>query len=408
MGKVARLIMVTEFNNNKFYNMTEDQDGATFTVEFGRVDSSSQKTTYPMSQWDSKLKSKLKKGYKDVTDLVSIEESGDNGNDDKDVTISDNEIVKNLILELQGWAKATIQKNYKISSNNVTQKMVDKAQELIDKLSLAFSNGKDFKELNKIILEIYTTIPRKMNNVESHLLKDDNVKVIKELIDNEQKLLDTMAGQVMSVSATTETKKDVNNTKPVNLLEQLSLKINPVTDNVVLASIETLMGESKKFMGNVYEVTNTKTQVRYDEVLSKTDVKNEQLLFHGSRNQNWFNIIQTGLLIRPSGAVYTGSMFGDGIYFANKAKKSIGYSSLKGSYWTKGSENKSYLALFSVNLGKFKDVLHHTSECYKFSKTTIHPYNSVYAHGGADLRNDEFIIYDTSQCTIKYLIEIKR
>jgi poly [ADP-ribose] polymerase len=45
--------------------------------------------------------------------------------------------------------------------------------------------------------------------------------------------------------------------------------------------------------------------------------------------------MQTGLLIRPSGAVHTGSMFGDGIYFADKAQKSIGYSSLSGSHWTK-------------------------------------------------------------------------
>jgi hypothetical protein len=36
--------------------------------------------------------------------------------------------------------------------------------------------------------------------------------------------------------------------------------------------------------------------------------------------------MQTGLLIRPSGAI-SGSMFGDGIYFADKAQKSIGYSS---------------------------------------------------------------------------------
>lgn len=406
MGKVARLIMVTESNNNKFYNMTEDPNGTTFTVEFGRVDSSSQKTSYSMLQWNSKLNSKLRKGYKDITDLVAVEEIVTNS-DDKEIFISDNEKVKKLILELQAWAKATIQKNYKISANKVTQKMVDTAQELIDKLSLAFSNGESFDELNKIILEIYTTIPRKMKNVKSYLLKDNNTETIKELIDNEQKLLDTMAGQVMSVTATTETQED-NIDKQTSLLEQLSLEINPVTDNAVLSLIMKLMGDSKNLMGNVYEVINHKTQPRYDETLSKTDTKNEQLLWHGSRNQNWFNIIQTGLLIRPSGAIYTGSMFGDGIYFANKAQKSIGYSSLRGSYWTNGSENKSYLALFSVNLGNTKNVLHHTSECYKFSKTTIQPYDSVYAHGGADLRNDEFIIYDSSQCTIKYLIEIKR
>ena len=35
--RVAKLIMVTGENNNKFYNMTEQSDG-TIKVEYGRVD----------------------------------------------------------------------------------------------------------------------------------------------------------------------------------------------------------------------------------------------------------------------------------------------------------------------------------------------------------------------------------
>jgi poly [ADP-ribose] polymerase len=66
--------------------------------------------------------------------------------------------------------------------------------------------------------------------------------------------------------------------------------------------------------------------------------------------------MQTGLLIRPSGAVHTGSMFGDGIYFADKAQKSIGYSSLSGSHWTKGNENRAFLALFDVHVGNQKET----------------------------------------------------
>lgn len=34
-------------------------------------------------------------------------------------------------------------------------------------------------------------------------------------------------------------------------------------------------------------------------------------------------------------------------------------------------------------------------------------FDSVYAKGGADLINDEFIVYEEERCTIKYLIEIK-
>ena len=34
-------------------------------------------------------------------------------------------------------------------------------------------------------------------------------------------------------------------------------------------------------------------------------------------------------------------------------------------------------------------------------------YDSVFAKGGADLRNNEFIVYDGKQCTIAYIIEMR-
>ena len=73
MGRFAHLVMVTENNNNKFYKMTEQSDG-TIAVEYGRVDATKQTTSYPISKWDSLIKSKVKKGYKDITDLVAVEE----------------------------------------------------------------------------------------------------------------------------------------------------------------------------------------------------------------------------------------------------------------------------------------------------------------------------------------------
>ena len=109
-----------------------------------------------------------------------------------------------------------------------------------------------------------------------------------------------------------------------------------------------------------------------------------------------------------AGAVHTGSMFGDGIYGANKAQKSIGYTSLRGSYWASGSDNKAYLALFDFHVGNEKHIKNHTSDCYTLNKSRLEKegFDSVYAHGGADLRNDEFIVYDAAQVTVKYLVEI--
>jgi poly [ADP-ribose] polymerase len=101
-------------------------------------------------------------------------------------------------------------------------------------------------------------------------------------------------------------------------------------------------------------------------------------------------------------------MFGDGIYFADKAQKSIGYTSLRGSYWAHGGDNKAFLALFDVHLGKQKEILHHNSSCYSLSKKVLDKegFDSVFAKGGADLRNNEYIVYDSAQCTVSHLIEI--
>ena len=137
-------------------------------------------------------------------------------------------------------------------------------------------------------------------------------------------------------------------------------------------------------------------------------VKKKRLYWHGTRNENLFNLLQTGLLIRPAGAVHTGSMFGDGIYFADKAQKALGYTSLKGSYWAKGSANKGYLMLFEVHVGNQKEIEKHNSDCYSLCEKILKKdkYDSVFAKGGYDLRNNEYVIYNSQQCTITHLFEL--
>ena len=119
------------------------------------------------------------------------------------------------------------------------------------------------------------------------------------------------------------------------------------------------------------------------------------------------NIVQTGLIIRPSGVIHTGSMFGDGIYFADKCRKSIGYTSYRGSYWASGNDKTAYLAIYDVHVGNQKHIHNHTRDCYTLDEAKLKKenYDSVFAHGGADLRNNEYIVYNPDQCTIKYLVE---
>jgi poly [ADP-ribose] polymerase len=187
----------------------------------------------------------------------------------------------------------------------------------------------------------------------------------------------------------------------------MGLSIEVETSEETLDLITKLLGPNAKQAKRVYKVINHKTQARYDKHLEKAEVKKKRLYWHGSRNENWFNIIQTGLLIRPSGAIHTGSMWDDGIYFASDSDKSLGYTD--GGRWTNGSRTSSvFLGLFDVHVGKQLDKYKHDSSCYKISKEVeAGGYDSVHAHKGVDLRKDEYIIYKPSQCTISHLIEVR-
>lgn len=60
--------------HNKFYNLTQI-DTTSFKVEWGRIGTTPQIDCYGISQWDSKYKEKIKKGYIDVsTSEKSIQE----------------------------------------------------------------------------------------------------------------------------------------------------------------------------------------------------------------------------------------------------------------------------------------------------------------------------------------------
>lgn len=418
--KRAKLIMVTSSNNNKYYELIDKGDG-TFDAEYGRVGANPQRRNYPMSQWDKKYNEKVKKGYVDNTELFAIEES----DTDAKVTVKKNDgfnqkrstAVISIIKKLQAWANKSIQTNYTVSSEAVTQKQIDEAQTLIDEM-VPFKLTKDtIVEFNEKLLKFYTVVPRKMKHVRDHLidssLKGKELEDRKnQIISEEQDTLDVMAGQVKLNTSSDEpvdTKTTVKDVEPKDILDISELDVEVVTDDAIIDMVKDKMqGEASRLV-NVYSVVNRNTQKAFDEYVNNSDNKTTELLWHGSRNENWWSILTTGLKIRPSNAVHTGSMFGDGIYGANKCKKSMGYTSIRGSYWSGGSANEAVLALYDFHTGKQKIIKRHDSSCYNLNYNVMKKegFDSVYAKGGIDLINDEFITYHSDQTTIKYLVVIK-
>jgi poly [ADP-ribose] polymerase 2/3/4 len=411
--KVARLICVTGENNNKFYNMTQLNESE-FLAEWGRVEGSVETKKYPMSKWDSTYKSKTKPSkkpmpYTDVTHLHAEVTSSKGGNSmfhserPKDVV----KFVENLMR----MAKESVERNYVISSQNVTKAQVDEAQDLLNKISVLLTKGQDSKEINDLLLELYKVIPRKMKKVQEHLIQsveiktDSDLKTAKDIFSAEQDALDAMSGQVaMNVKSSEDLDEE-----EFDALESANLEAYECSP-AEIEMIKSKMGPNAKQFVRAIRVRNRSTEERFNRFVASADNKKTDLLWHGSRNENWWSIFQQGLKIRPSNAVLTGSMFGYGVYFADKAQKSIGYTSLSGSYWAGGSAKTAVLALYEIHQGKQLEILNWKSEHSRLDESSMkrRGCDSVFAKGGADLRNNEYITYNTDQSTIRYLVEITK
>ena len=56
----------TNAHHNKYYEMNENPDGASFTASWGRIGSNGGTQIYGMNEWDVKYQEKINKGYKDI------------------------------------------------------------------------------------------------------------------------------------------------------------------------------------------------------------------------------------------------------------------------------------------------------------------------------------------------------
>ncbi len=123
--KQCNLIMVTEENNNKFYNM--EDDGNQITVKYGRVGCKETICTYPSSKWESLKNSKLKKGYVEITQLKEAVKAN------VTTEISDKD-VRDIVTILLTKARNVVAENYLVSYKEVTQKQIDEAQVTLNSL----------------------------------------------------------------------------------------------------------------------------------------------------------------------------------------------------------------------------------------------------------------------------------
>ena len=276
--RACKLIMVTANNNNKYYEMQETPDGK-FTVKYGRVGSRASQRSYPMNLWNRKYNEKIRKGYRDQTHLFA-----ENLPEIQLADIED-EKVSNLVKRLMNYAQNSVNQNYNVTADQVTKSQVEEAQRILDDLTGRVVPRMKKPAFNRLLLDLYQVIPRRMRNVNDHLIKQSNTPTeldeIRKMLAEEQATLDVMRGQV----EINERKKDQSKVQQINLLEAMGLKVERVTNGKTIRMIKKKMqDESDKFL-QAFQVTNLRTEKHYQNFLQQSPNTKTELFWHGSRKR---------------------------------------------------------------------------------------------------------------------------
>jgi len=156
-------------------------------------------------------------------------------------------------------------------------------------------------------------------------------------------------------------------------------------------------------------------------------VGNNALLFHGSKLSNFLGILSQGLRIAPPEAPVTGYMFGKGVYFADTFNKSFGYcndvvndrgldkymllceAALGKPMPRKRADYIDYLPNAEYQcthgIGRNRPVSHKNLMLDNGIRVPVGELESNPDHDLA-LNYNEFIIYDTTQIRMRYLIQV--
>lgn len=281
-----------------------------------------------------------------------------------------------------------------MSFEEITPQMLQEADKLLEQY------GNNWQVNNKILCKLFSVIPRKMDQVKDYLLPENaSEEQIFSVLQREQEFLDVLR---------TKIHMDRNQVEKETLLDSWKTSITPVTSERELGEIKGHMGGNASQFVRAFRVRNQTLDDAFWKNYKKNGYRKSDIhyYYHGTRNMNCLSIMKNGLLLNPN-APRTGAMFGHGIYLANKAQKSLHYTSLHGSLYAKGHSGRGYLFVLKSAYADPMHVSHweHYMSCYTAKK--IAPHDAVFAHAGDSLVNDEIIVFREAQVTLQYIIEVQ-
>lgn len=356
----------------------------------------------PIEEWDSFFNERIAKGYilysDHKTEKKEVKKTGVsfNGKNYSPIPIIGvAEIVRRLIEYTQQY----LDNSYTIKVEDISDEMLERGRLILDELADNYEKM-SIAEFNGKLKLLFCTIPRRMDNLSKHLAKRKTE--FRDIVAHEQELFDVMYTQIKQTKVT-----GPSNDKTV--LEAFNLDWDEVTPEEE-KMLKKLMGGNAHCYRKAWKINNRKTRQKFDDYCKEQNFAKDEIhmLFHGSRNENFWSIITNGLTINPKNVVVTGKMFGNGTYFADDADKSMGYTSTYGSRWANGSNSSGFLAVYSVATGvQYHPKCSDGSLTWKRLQSLCPGAHCTWARRqDTGLRKDEIIVYQDMQSTIEYLIEV--
>lgn len=409
-ARYAYLVNVSSAgNHNKFYEIIENKDGS-IDVNYGRVDKTAMHHHYAYGEKNflSLISTKEAGGYKDVTALHMEKTDTNSKIEEMSYKPVDDEVVQAALERMIESSRLFISRNYSVSAKEITPKMINEAQYDLSRLSsIAGSNSPAaLYEFNKALEELFMDIPRAMTNVSDAMAKSS--ADFDRIIQREGAMLDNLKGAIQIAAPLPDKKKDQTVLEARGLtMKQVSYKDE---DRIIDHLGKDYQGDVERRFVRAFAVENLKTRSNYEDYKKAHHIdskKGVKLFYHGSKVENWYSIMSTGLSLNPD-ARTTGKMFGQGLYFAPECRKALNYMDVKGSRWNNGQEETGYTAIFSVALGKAYEP-NRILGSYFTGKDLPQGCDSVFAskkNPNLGLMNDEYIVFNQDACTIKYLMEM--
>ena len=399
-------------------------------------------------EFDKIIKSKIKKGYKEIDVAqrsVGTEEAKQitkavtlkNADHLNIVPSSLHKETQRLISTLMGATNQFVIETLKCPLGQLTNAQIDIGRDILNQAKDVLKASRPSKDkLIDLTNQFYGAIPHNLGSGARGQMIElilDSVQKIAVKEDDLDTLIDAKSiGAVLSSNSKVDDQYRSLNTdfkyieKSSDLFNWISRMLTETraSNHRYLGNIKLLNawavarnGERGNFLKIVSNIVKDSVHMQapafikdlikvrpgIDESYKDYYKSNTWPLFHGTRTQNLTGILNKGFLIRPAGSIITGAMYdAEGAIYHGFSSKACNYSSINSSYWAKGNDKVAYLFLNDVVMGNPLIA----KGAFGYTLRNINPNHSVWAKGGqSGVINDEMMIYNVKQANLRYLVE---